>query len=206
MASRYTIVHPDLKDLTFTIVTDGFAEREEAKKLTVSNADPEDWGELPMVAINLVSDTQTNSHIGSSLDDELIEEEDQVYAGMGAIFSQVVEVTLWTTNKEQRDRLGKALKEVLFVFGLGTSINPGLFVTTPGVAEVRITGGQDQGIVDTSQQYAPHALFLRTYYVNAITELTAQEPAGQPIDESVVSAVAVLGEPFVEPISVGPSL
>src|SRR5579864_3511411 len=151
--------------------------------ITLSVADPETWAELPMVAINLTSDTESNAHIGSSLDDETVVEEGQVYAGASAIFSQVVEVTLWTKNKLERDRLGKKLKQALFLYGQGTSANPGPFVTTPGVAEARITGGADQGINETSGQYAPHPLYLRTYYVSALTELSGQEPAGEPVEE-----------------------
>jgi hypothetical protein len=199
----YIISHPDLKEITFNVVKDGFAARslldEDNRPIvvTVATADPIDTGVLPFVGINLMGDTETASHIGDSMADETVEVEGQVYAGASAIFSQQVEAKVWSTNAVERDTLGKMLKEILFS-ARGTSFNPGPFLTTEGLSLVKITGGHDEGISDTSEQYAPHPLYMRTYILSANTTLNIQEPTGAPITEVIPLGEAVNGNALAE--------
>lgn len=190
------IICPDLKDVVFDVVTAGFARLSpaDAAKLKIGKNDPMDWADFPFVGINLMSDSEQFSHIGDSLADELVGLEDQVYSGCSALFSQHVEVKLWCRNGDERDRLGKLLKQALML-GRGTDVNPGLFLTTDGLALPKLTGGVDEGISVTGEQYPAHTVYTRTYFVNAVTELTIQESASDAL-----SAVSVNGDYFPEDV------
>jgi hypothetical protein len=202
MAATLTITHPSLKDILVTALQTGFAQRDMTlpngmigKTPTVDTADPADFATLPSIIVTQLADGETFSHIGDSLADQYLpfEEGDTVpEAGISALFTQVVEVKLVTTNKDQRDRLGKMLKEELFR-ARGTSANPGILTTTPGLDTPKITGGHDENLSDTSQEFAPHPLFFRTYTLSALTELTIQEPAAGAIGEIDILEIA---DPF----------
>jgi hypothetical protein len=203
MAFVYEIHHPDLKEITFDLVREQFAARElldadgNPLVVTVATADPADAALFPFVGINLLSDAESATHVGDSIADEFVEDEGEVYAGASSIFSQQVECKLWTTNAEERDFLGRILKETLLI-GRGTSANPGPFVVTPGVTNVRITGGHDEGISQTAEAYSPHPLYMRTYMLSATTELTIQEPAGPALGELIVDGEGYDADPLAE--------
>lgn len=197
----YIVTAPDLKDVTYNVLLAGFTVvsptdlvAQPATPTTASRAalnlgknDPLDWADFPFIGINLLSDSETFTHIGDSLADELVGIEGDVYAGCSALFQQHVEVKLWCRNGDERDRLGGLLKVVLFA-GRGTDVNPGLFLTTDGIVLPKITGGVDEGISITGEQYPAHTVYTRTYFVTAVTELTLQENAS-----SALNAVSVSG-------------
>lgn len=205
-----TITAPELKSITLAVVAAGFARLSPADllpkedstgrvvrgPLTFGINDPMDWADFPFIGINLLSDSEFVSHIGDSLADELVGLEGEVYAGASTLFQQHVEVKLWSRNGDERDRLGPLLKQALFL-GRGTDVNPGLYLTTDGLSLPKITGGVDEGISITGEQYPAHTVYTRTYFVTAVTELTVQETAGDAL-----SMVSVNGDYFQEDVFV----
>lgn len=188
MASNKIIVNPDLKSVVYDLLVAGFAEFEE-KDVTVGINSPDNPGLLPFIAINLLSDAETMANIGDCIADELVD--NQVYAGIGNEWTQQVEVKLWSLNAAERDRLGLLMKAIL-KSGAGTSANPGLYLTTPGLQLPKIGGGYDEGVVVTSEQYPSQTIYMRTYVLTANTTLTIQEPTGSP-----VGMIRVIGESVV---------
>lgn len=194
----YIITAPDLKDITFNVLTAGFKvlSPADADRVTIGKNDPMDWADFPFIGINLLSDSEFISHIGDSIADELVGLEDQVYAGCSTEFQQHVEVKLWCVNGDERDRLGAIVKQALFA-GRGTDVNPGLYLTTDGVLLPKISGGMDEGISITGEQYPTHTVYSRTYFVTAVTELTLQENASEAL-----SFVSVSGNYFPATVNV----
>src|SRR5439155_139613 len=119
--------------------------------------DPQDWADMTggYVGINQLADTEQYSHLGDALADEFDPDSGDIFAGASTLFFQNVEVKLWCRNGDERDRLALLLKQALFT-GRGTDSNPGLFLTTDGVSLPKITGGVDEGISVTSEQYPAH--------------------------------------------------
>lgn len=180
----YVVHCPDLKQIVLDVLTPGFAALApaDAAHLTLFVNDPMDFADFPCVGINLLSDTEYVQSIGDVLGD-VTDDEGTLHAGASTLCQQNVEVKLWSSNGDERDRLGRLLKLALFT-GRGTEINPGLFLTIDGLWLPRITGGIDEGISVTAEQYPAHTVYTRTYYVTAVTELTLQEAA--PVLEDVV--------------------
>jgi hypothetical protein len=185
----YEVLAPDLKQVVFDILTGGMLgiSPDDAAKLKIGVNDPLDWADFPFCGINLLADTEQFAHIGDSLADEFLEDEGQIYAGISALFQQHVEIKLWSINGDERDRLGTLLKVALMT-GRGTDVNPGLFLTTPGLANAKITGGMDEGISVTGSEYPAHTVYTRTYYVTALTEVTLQEKVGEPVSDVLLTA------------------
>lgn len=186
----YEIVAPDLKAVTYEVIRAGFAivsptdltrrTLPDRPPLKIGTNDPMDWADFPFIGINLLSDSEAFAHIGDTLADELMGIEDQVYAGCSTLFQQHVECKLWCRNGDERDRLGSLLKIALFT-GRGTDFSPGLYNTTEGVTLAKITGGVDEGISITGEQFPAHTVYTRTYFVTAITELTIQQNASDAL-------------------------
>lgn len=197
----YIVTAPDLKEVTCDVLQAGFtvlspddlvaqpatATTAARAALNIGKNDPMDWADFPFIGVNLLSDSESFSHIGDSIADELVGIEGDVYAGCSALFQQHVEIKLWCRNGDERDRLGKLLKLVLMA-GRGTDVNPGLYLTTDGIVLPKITGGIDEGISITGEQYPAHTVYTRTYFVTAVTEVTLQENAS-----SALNAVSVSG-------------
>ncbi len=187
----YVVHCPDLKQIAFDVVTAGFLALSpaDAANLTVAVNDPMDFACFPFVGLNLLSDTESSGAIGDVLGDVDLGDEGGLYAGASTWFQQNVEVKLWCRNGDERDRLGLLLKQALFT-GRGTDVNPGLFLTIDGLTLPRISGGVDEGISVTAEQYPAHTVYTRTYYLTATTELTLQEPVER------LAGVTVRGDTF----------
>jgi hypothetical protein len=179
-----TITSPSLKQVTIAVLTAGLAERDllPTPRLGVIPNSPDDWAELPVVTVQQLSDGESFSHIGDSLADQYIGDDTEVTAGQSALFTQVVEVRVWSKKSAERDRLGDIVKQELFR-GRGTSDAPGLFISTDGLDLPKITGGHDEDINDTSKEFAPYPLYCRTYVMSALSELTIQHTAGEAISQ-----------------------
>lgn len=182
MATTKIITNPDLKTVTHQVLEAGFAEFEEVK-VTVGINSPESPQVLPFVSVHLLGDAESDSHIGDALADQLLD--DQVYAGIGAEFTQQVQVKLWSNKATERDRLGPLLKAILLA-GRGTDAKPGLYLTTDGLEVPKIGGGYDEDIEVTAEQYSPQMLHMRTYILTAKATLTVQEPVGAPVETILV--------------------
>jgi hypothetical protein len=179
-----SITNPSLKAVTVQVLRDGFAGRDitPTTALQILPNNPEDWAELPCVTVQQLSDAESNPHIGDSLADQSLEDDTEVTAGQSTLFTQTVEIRLWSKKAQERDRLGLMLKEELFR-GRGTSDAPGPFIATDGLDLPKISGGHDEEISDLSREYAPYPIFCRTYILSALTELTIQHGAGPALDD-----------------------
>lgn len=182
-----TITHPSLKQITVDVLRAAFAEFDIAptSNLLIIPASPDGWANLPCIMVQQMGDGETASHIGDSIADQFIDGDIEVTLGNSYLATQIVEVRLFSKFKDERDRIGHLLPAA-FLRGRGTSVNPGLFITTPGLDLPKVSGGADEEIADTSKEFSPHSIYMRSFNLSALAEVTIQENAGPPLDDVLV--------------------
>lgn len=170
-----------VKDFTFEHV-DVKTELVEALKNTlpkfnfngvkVLKADPQGAAELPCIGINRIDDSESEPSISDAVETRYDKDTGTYYQVFGSFFSESVELRVWHTNADERDRLYRHTKAVLLAMRLP--------LVEKGLLNLTLRSGRDEQ--DSSMQQAPMVLYWSTItmsYLNPL-DVTFAEVA-QPI-------------------------
>ena len=159
---EFTFEHVDVKEEMVQIL------KKELPKFNfnvkVMKADPQTHTEIPCIGINRVSDDETSESLvdgHSTLYNRNTEQYTDVF---GTFFQESLEVRIWHTNADERDRLYRHTKAILF--GMRTGL------VEKGLLNITLRTGRDEQ--DTSQAQAPMALYWSTITMSYLNPLDIQ--------------------------------
>jgi hypothetical protein len=127
----------------------------------VVRADPQTASEIPCIGINRVDDSESESSIGNFDDTSMDNSLNIVYTNFGTFFRESLEVRIWHTNADERDKLYVTTKAILFALRLE--------LTEAGLLNIELRSGRDEQ--DTSMQHAPMAIYWASITMSYLNPL-----------------------------------
>ncbi|CAJ1315917.1 hypothetical protein [Paenibacillus nuruki] len=145
-------------------------------KIGIVKSDPQNHGDIPCIGINRVADSQSMHTLGDFGGSEFNEEEFQYTEIYSTYFQESMEVRIWHTNADEREKVYRLLKALLMVFSK--------YIVGLGVRSFTMEGGKDES--DFSSQIVPFPVYWAsiiisyanpldvdiTEHVQAITDIT----------------------------------
>lgn len=167
MTIKYT--YADVKDILVTLL------KKELPKYNFSDvkvikADPQSPAEIPCIGINRIDDNESDGSISDSrqtLYDPATEELKTFY---GTFFQEAMEVRIWHTNADMREKLYLHTKVILFAARTE--------LVEKGILNVLLRSGRDEQ--DTTQAQAPMAIYWSSITLSYLN----------PMDVELESSVA----------------
>lgn len=130
-------------------------------KVKVLGSDPQSPSELPCVGINRANDDEANMSIADHHGDDYDGTSGTYVTQQGTFFSESVEIRVWHTNADERDKLYKVVKAILFTYRLAW--------VEKGLLNVSLRGGRDEQ--DSSMTNAPTVIYwsvITMVYLNPL--------------------------------------
>ena len=151
----------------------------EPQKIRVLKSDPRDQLEIPCIGVNRAGDDEQNSVLGDDSGTVYDPETDTFVKFKGTFFNETIEVRLWHTNADERDRLYILLKAVLFDMRDGLGMK--------GLRNITIRGGRDE----QENNITPQPLYFATITMNFLNPLDVQVTVVQPVGdgETIIEVV-----------------
>jgi hypothetical protein len=167
----YTFEHVDTKNELVRLISAelpkfGFAN------VKVFGADPLAPSEIPCIGINRLDDSETSQSIGDMAGDHFDPDTKTYYKTYGTYFQDSLEIRIWHTNSNERDRLYRHLKAILLAIRLP--------LVEKGLRNITLRTGRDEQ--DTSGQNAPFPIYWSTLTMNSMNPLDVTfEEYAEPI-------------------------
>lgn len=163
MVKEFSFNHVDVKD---TIVTKLKIELPKFgfSKVKVLKADPRTQAELPCIGVNRIDDNETEQSIADSqgtIYDKDTKEYRQIY---GTFFQESSEVRIWHTNADERDRLYRHVKAILFALRRE--------LVEQGIINVTLRSGRDEQ--DSTMAQASTVLYWSSITMSYLNPLDIQ--------------------------------
>lgn len=137
--------------------------------IAVLKADPQTPSEIPCIGINTVDGNESSQSIADSTGTLYNKDTKELDTFYGTFFSEAIEIRVWHTNADERDKLNITTKAILF------AMRPDL--VNKGVLNITLRGGRDEQ--DSSMAQAPMILYWSTITMAYLN----------PLDVSFVSTV-----------------
>ena len=157
-------------------------------KVKVIKADPQSATEMPCIGINRVDDSESMDTIADHVENRYDKETNTYYQVYGTYFQESLEIRVWHTNADERDRLYRHVKAILFAIRLP--------LVEKGLLNIKLRSGKDEQ--DSSMAQAPMVLYwapITMSYLNPMnvtfTELV--EP---------ITSIADRMKPVVDPTDI----
>lgn len=154
----------------------GFSE------VKVIKADPQSASEIPCVGINRVDDSEATDTIADAVGNRYDDVTKQYYQVYGSYFQEAVEIRVWHTNADERDRLYRHVKAILFACRLS--------LAEKGLINLKLRSGKDEQ--DSSMAQAPMVLYW------APITMSFMNPMNVTFEESVHTITAI--NPTMKPV------
>jgi hypothetical protein len=149
----------------------------------VLKADPQTPAEVPCIGINRIDDNEDSQSIADA-QGTTYDKVTQVYRTIqGTFFSEAIEVRIWHTNADERDKLYHTVKALLF------AIRPDFI--EKGLLNISLRGGRDEQ--DSSMAQAPMVLYWATL------TMTYLNPLDVNIIEIIEPITSILDNPTLQP-------
>ncbi len=166
MNLKYTFASVDVKDelvkqLKEELPKFGYAG---ARTVKVIPSDPASPSELPCVGVNRIDDSESSQSIDDANGTHYDEKTKTWYEFKGTFFSESLEVRIWHTNADERDRLYQTVKGVLM------AVRPDL--VKKGLLNLTMRSGRDEQ--DSSMAQAPMVLYWSTITINYLNPLNVE--------------------------------
>jgi hypothetical protein len=153
---------------------------------------------LPFVGINLMADTETASHIGDSMDDETVEVEGQVYAG---IFRDLLAAGRVRRSGARTPSSGIPWEDAQGdpLLGARHLVQPGPVLTTKGLSLVKHQRAATMRASPTrrSSMHLTRSICEPTFSAPTRRSIS-RSPVGAPITEVILLGEAVNGNALAE--------
>jgi hypothetical protein len=138
----------------------------EPLKVKVIKADPREQGDIPCIGINRAGDDESNQVIGEEIGDEYDPETDTFTVFKGTYFNETLEMRLWHTNADERDRLYILMKAILFAMRDD--------LAEKGLRNITLRGGKDE----QENNILPQPLYWSSITMNFLNPLEIERIAG----------------------------
>lgn len=179
----YTFDHVDTKSELVTRLRDelpkfGFGS------VKVLKSDPAAPSEIPCIGINRLDDSETSQSIADVAGSYYDEETKTYYKTFGTYFQESLEIRIWHTNADERDRLYRHLKAILLAIRLS--------LVEKGLQNLTLRTGRDEQ--EVTGQNAPFAIYWSTINLSALNPLDVTfEEVIEPISAVVVTGSLTTG-------------
>lgn len=176
----FTFKTVDVKDELVKALKTALVDLGYTGKLAVKvlKADPQTPSELPCIGVNRIDDSETDQSItdseGSSYNSET-REHIQFY---GTFFSESMEIRIWHTNADERDKLYQTVRATLFAVRRD--------LLEKGLLNVSLRGGRDEQ--DSTMEQAPMVLYWSTITLNYLNPLDVHFTTSVEPITSIVAA------------------
>jgi hypothetical protein len=155
------------------LVNFGYTGKLVVKVLT---ADPKSPAELPCIGINRIDDSESDKSLSEGESTEYEKNSKILTTLQDTFFSEALEIRVWHTNADERDKLYKITKAILFAHRND--------LIGKGLVNVVLRGGKDEQ--DSTMAQAPDVLYWATITMTCLNPLTtAVESIVEPITEFI---------------------
>lgn len=150
----------DLKKTLVPMIRAEYAAR--MRQVTVRTADPRLEIDLPCVAVNRIYDSEDQQGFANVYDEEIDPQTQGNIEIKSGLFTQNVELRIWTQDADQRDDMFDELKEILILKKDD--------LAKMGFGSMRIFGGRDENDFRT---YSPLFIYWGVLQFTALSPLDA---------------------------------
>lgn len=152
----------------------------------VLKADPQSASEMPCVGINRIDDSEATDTIADAVDVRFDPATNTHYQVFGSYFQEAVEIRVWHTNADERDKLYQHVRAILFSVRIP--------LAEKGLVNLKLRSGKDEQ--DSSMSQAPMVLYW------APITMTFMNPLNVTFEEIVqpITAIKPTMAPVVAPI------
>ena len=185
--AAFTFEHVDVKEEILQVMKKqlpGFG----FPNVKVLKSDPQSSSEIPCIGINRVDDSESEQSISDAVTTHYDQATQTYYQVFGTYFSESVEVRVWHTNADERDKVYRHVKAMLVALRLP--------LVEKGLLNISLRTGRDEQ--DSSMSQAPMVL-----YWSAIT-MSYLNPMDVTFTE-VVPAITAFNTPMSMDTGTGPS-
>lgn len=141
----------------------------------VLKADPQSASEMPCVGINRIDDSENGNSIADAVEVRYDRKTEKYYQVFGSYFQESIEVRVWHTNADERDKLYRHMKAILYASRQ--------VLVAKGLINLTLRSGKDEQ--DSSMAQAPMVLYW------APITLSYQNPLNITFEEIVEPITAV---------------
>lgn len=168
---NFTFKHVDVKEILVETL------KVELPKLGFPNvkvikADPQSAVDIPCIGVNRADDSESDQSIADVAGTHFDADLSTHYRYYGTFFQESMEIRVWHTNADERDKLYQNMKAVLF------AMRPQL--VEMGLLNLTLRGGRDEQ--DSSMAQAPMVLYWAPITMNYLNPLDVTvEEVAEPI-------------------------
>lgn len=130
-------------------------------KVKVVKADPQSASEIPCIGINRVDDSESMDTISDHVETRYDDKTKTHYQVFGTYFQESLEIRVWHTNADERDKLYRHVKAILFASRLP--------LVEKGLMNIKLRSGKDEQ--DSSMAQAPMILYWAPITMNYMNPL-----------------------------------
>ncbi|WP_308722499.1 hypothetical protein [Paenibacillus polysaccharolyticus] len=152
----------DVKEELLQFLKKGF--KENAVRMNVFKSDPQTETELPCVGINRVSDSEAAHILGDFGGDDFDRDALQYSEIHSTHFQESMEVRIWHTNADERERAYRVMKALLMLF------RP--VAVSKGLLSFGMEAGKDES--DFTGQVAPFPVYWASIIISYLNPLDVQ--------------------------------
>jgi hypothetical protein len=133
-------------------------------KVKVIKADPQSPSEIPCIGINRVSDDESGQSLTDSQGTLYNKDTKELKTFYGTFFSEAMEIRVWHTNGDERDKLYSVVKAILVAIRGELS--------EKGLLNITLRGGRDEQ--DSTMAQAPMVLYWAPITMSYLNPLDVQ--------------------------------
>jgi hypothetical protein len=138
----------------------------------VIKADPQSPSEIPCIGLNRTDDSESSQSIADSEGTLYNKDTQELDTFYGTFFSESIEIRIWHTNADERDKLYLAVRATLFATRTD--------LVSKGLLNLTLRGGRDEQ--DSTMSQAPMVLYWSTITMTYLN----------PLDVHFMSTVAAI--------------
>jgi hypothetical protein len=175
----FTFDHVDVKEALTSALKDQLPKMG-YPTVKVIKADPTTASEIPCIGINRVDDSESETSIANGEGNYYDADTQTYYEVYGTYFSESMELRIWHTNADERDKLYKAMKAILLAQRQS--------LVQQGLLNITLRGGKDEQ--EVSGEQAPIAIYWSTITMSFLNPLDVYfTKVAQPISAVPVNGV-----------------
>jgi hypothetical protein len=127
----------------------------------VLKSDPQSPAEIPCIGINRIDDNENERTLGDFSDADYDKDTKTYTTEYGTFFAEAVEVRVWHVNADERDKVYRTVKAILFAARID--------LVQKGVLNISLRSGKDEQ--DTTMTQAPMALYWASITMSYLNPL-----------------------------------
>ena len=146
--------------------------------IRVLKSDPRESAEIPCIGINRAGDDEQNQVIGDDLGVVFDEALDKYVSYKGTFFNETMEIRIWHSNADERDKLYILMKAVI--------INLRDDLVKIGLRNIKLSGGRDE----QENNFPPHPLYWAAINMNYLNPMEIE--VTEAIEGGIIEEIDIL--------------